>query len=124
MESLFTSAFAGCFCLIPVFIVVIFVLLASQGIAEWHRNNQMPIVGADVRVIAKRAQTHGGGNMRAGTRYFATFEFATGHRLELQIPSNEIGMIAEGDEGTLTHQGTRYKGFLRRHPGSDIPFRS
>jgi Uncharacterized protein conserved in bacteria (DUF2199)/Protein of unknown function (DUF2500) len=37
----------------------------------------------------------------------------TGDRREFSISGNEYGMLAEGDEGRLTYQGTRYRGFER-----------
>jgi hypothetical protein len=47
------------------------------------------------------------------TSYFATFEFEDGPRLELEIPQNKIGYLAEGDVGGLTFQGTWFRGFRR-----------
>ena len=49
----------------------------------------------------------------ARTRYFATFELEKGTRLELEVNDYEYGMLAEGDQGKLTFQGTRYLGFER-----------
>ena len=34
--------------------------------------------------------------------------------MELLIPREEYGMLVEGDQGSLTFQGTRYLGFQRR----------
>ena len=47
------------------------------------------------------------------TRYFATFEMEDGKRLELGMNDSEYGMLAEGDQGCLSFQGTRYLGFDR-----------
>ena len=47
------------------------------------------------------------------TRYFATFELEDGSRLELGLKDAEYGMLAEGDQGQLSFQGTRYLGFER-----------
>ena len=44
----------------------------------------------------------------AYTDYFATFEFESGDRMELRIPSNQYGYIVDGDNGKLTFQGTRF----------------
>lgn len=52
------------------------------------------------------------------TTYYATFQFDSGDRLELHIPGREYGMMAEGDVGDLTFQGTRYLGFDRRTAGA------
>ena len=47
------------------------------------------------------------------TRYYATFEVESGSRIELAVRGEEYGMLAEGDRGRLTFQGTRYQGFER-----------
>ena len=49
----------------------------------------------------------------SSTRYYATFQVESGDRMELYIPRNEYGLLAEGDRGKLTFQGTRYLGFER-----------
>ena len=35
--------------------------------------------------------------------------------MELAVTGEEYGLLAEGDEGSLSFQGTRYKGFERRY---------
>ena len=47
------------------------------------------------------------------TSYYDTFEVESGSRMELAVSGEEYGMLAEGDRGRLTFQGTRYKGFER-----------
>jgi hypothetical protein len=47
------------------------------------------------------------------TAYFATFELESGERLEFVLSGRAYGLLAEGDSGTLTYQGTRYHGFER-----------
>ena len=47
------------------------------------------------------------------TAYYATFQFDSGDRMEFAIDGAEYGMLAEGDAGQLTFQGTRYLGFVR-----------
>ena len=48
------------------------------------------------------------------TKYFATFQFESGDRLELSVSPGEYGMLVEGDRGQLSFQGTRYLGFARK----------
>ena len=36
-----------------------------------------------------------------------------GERKEFHVSGKEYGLLAEGDSGKLTFQGTRYKGFER-----------
>ena len=105
---------------IIMFIVVIGVILVAvfRGIGRWSHNNAQPAVPARAKVVSRRQHfgRHGGaGNDTHHTysTYFATFEFENGQRLELQIPDGEYGMIAEGDIGILTFQGTRFLGFVR-----------
>ena len=74
-------------------------------------------------VVTKRAQvgtthhhnaaTHTGGTYY-NTKYFATFQFESGDRLELSVSPGEYGMLVEGDRGQLSFQGTRYLGFVRQ----------
>lgn len=45
--------------------------------------------------------------------YYVTFQFESGDRMEFQVYGSEYGMLAEGDEGKLTFQGTRYLSFER-----------
>jgi len=119
------------FSLFPVFFVVIFCLIAGvilfaviRGIRTWSRNNAQPVVPAEARVVSRRADVshydHYNGDTSqmhtysSSTTYFATFEFTNGQRLELRLPEREYGLLAEGDRGVLTFQGTRFIGFERR----------
>ncbi len=53
--------------------------------------------------------------------YYATFEFPSGDRREFLVSGQESGLLAEGDHGRLTYQGTRYRRFERdRPPGTSI----
>ena len=49
----------------------------------------------------------------ASTTYYATFQVASGDRMEFQVPRREYGFLVEGDRGRLTFQGTRFLGFER-----------
>ncbi|MDR3621665.1 MAG: DUF2500 domain-containing protein [Paludisphaera borealis] len=113
------------FAIVPLFITVVFVIvfvtIASSivaGLLEWSRNNSLPIQELPARVVTKRAETRGRSYQhshgRVSTFYFATFELKGGDRSEFSISGPEYGLLAEGDEGTLTYQGTRYHGFQRR----------
>ena len=110
--------------IVPVFIVVVFVIVigsiiykASQGVAEWSHNNSQPVLSVFARVVSRRTATSGQISSNAGghvsTSYFATFELESGERLEFSLYGKDYGLLVEGDAGTLTHQGTRYKGFQR-----------
>lgn len=107
-----------------VFILVIGFILYNilKSVIQWHRNNQQPILYVDATIVSKRSHTssigankHNGNlRQRSNTTYFATFELEGGERMELTVSGNDYGMLAEGDKGELTYQGTRYHGFKRR----------
>jgi hypothetical protein len=67
--------------------------------------------------VTKRSATQGSVSSNTGgsvsTWYYATFELETGERIEFSMGGKEYGMLAEGDDGTLSYQGTRYRGFQR-----------
>jgi hypothetical protein len=50
----------------------------------------------------------------SSTTYYVTFEVESGDRMELKMTGEQFGLIAEGDKGRLTFQGTRYLGFDRK----------
>lgn len=47
------------------------------------------------------------------TSYYVTFEFITGQRMEIQVPSNQYGYMIEGDEGLVQFQGRLFVSFER-----------
>ena len=44
-------------------------------------------------------------------KFFASFALQNGGGLEFEVGGKEYGMLAEGDEGKLTFQGTRFVSF-------------
>lgn len=94
-----------------VFGIIIFSIIKSIG--TWSNNNQSPRVTSSAKVVTKRTSVRGGGETRARSIYYATFEFDSGDRLELQVDGQEYGQLVEGDHGELAFQGTRYLGFTR-----------
>ena len=106
---------------------VLLIGAVGRGLYVWIRNNRSPQEAADARVTAKRMKVsgHGGTAMTnrmsamntihssTYTQYFVTFELEDGKRLELGVKDPEYGMLAEGDRGRLSWQGTRYLGFER-----------
>nr|WP_312641742.1 DUF2500 domain-containing protein [Hydrogenoanaerobacterium sp.] len=118
------------FSIVPIivgigFIVVfaIFIISAVKGVSQWNKNNVSPLLTVDAKISGKRADTsvrhhHHDDNMAmshttSSTSYYVTFEVESGDRMEFSVESHEYGMLAEGDTGKLTFQGTRYKGFKR-----------
>lgn len=112
------SLFFGAFYLIFFLVLAVFAVTAVRGLAQWSRNNASPLLTVPARVVAKRTRVGHSGTHNSGyhtyTRYYATFQVESGDRMELNLPGEEYGLLAEGDEGMLSFQGTRYKGFERR----------
>ena len=76
-----------------------------------RKNNASPRLTSEATVVSKR--THVWGD-HAHTTYFATFQFESGDRLELEIPRDRFGYLVEGDHGKLHFQGTRFLDFERQ----------
>ena len=116
-------AFQGIFALVFVLVIGVFIFTAVRGLMQWHSNNQSPRLTVAARLVSKRTHVsvhhhnHGanaGVHHSSSTTYFATFEVESGDRMELKVSGQEFGMLAEGDQGLLTFQGTRYLSFERR----------
>ena len=103
-----------------------FIVNIVRGIGEWNKNNHSPRLTVEARVVAKRMDvTHHhhanagdatgahGYSSTSSTSYYATFEVESGDRMELSLSGHEYGLLAEGDRGRLSFQGTRYLGFER-----------
>mgnify|MGYP004467695205 CR=1 FL=1 len=117
----FQIAQAGFF-LVFALVFGVFVFTAVRGIRQWNRNNHSPRLNVAARVAAKRTQVDGSHHTDANgmvmhsssTTYYATFEFDSGDRLELMVPRDQYGYLAEGDRGILQFQGTRFLSFVRQ----------
>lgn len=95
-------------------VVAFIVFVIARSVSEWSANNNSPVETLNAVVVAKRTQVSGGGNdTMASTYYYVTFELESGERIELRAKANQYGMIAEGDRGVLTLQGTRFLDFER-----------
>ena len=117
------------FTLVPIFIGVIFVIMLvsiisglSRNAKRERKNDESPRVTADAKVVSKRMQVgenrhrHGNDDMMHSynySKYFVTFEFESGDRVEMPVDGSEYGLLVEGDTGKLTFQGTRYLSFSR-----------
>ena len=101
------------FVIIFILFLTVFVLVLVRGVRQAHRNNQSPVLVIEALVVSKRqhiSRTYD----HLSTSYYATFEAETGSRMELELSATDFGLLAEGDRGRLTFQGTRYLGFQRR----------
>lgn len=112
------------FTLIFIIVMGMFVLTAIRGVAQWSKNNASPRLTVAASVKSKRTRVTRHQHANAGdatgahgfhttssTSYYVTFQVESGDRLELCVKGTEYGMLAEGDQGKLSFQGTRYLGF-------------
>lgn len=111
------------FSVIFIFAFGIIIFGVIKGIMQWDKNNHSPRLTVAARIVAKRTQvsnTHhntgtGTMHMSSFTSYYVTFQVESKDRIELRVNSEEYGMLAEGDFGRLSFQGTRYLGFERMY---------
>ena len=110
-----------------MFLIVFGIAMSSvlmttiRSMKEWNKNNHSPRLTVPVIVVTKRTDVsrrrHRGANghhhHHTSTTYYATFEFESGDRMELQLEGFEYGLLVEGDKGKLSFQGTRFLGFER-----------
>lgn len=114
-------AFDGMFTLVFVLVIGLFIYAVVQAIARKQKNDASPRLTVLARVVSRRQEvTHHARNMNDGvyhtsstTRYFVTFQVESGDRMELELDGSDFGMLAEGDEGRLSFQGTRFLDFQR-----------
>ncbi|MBO6004558.1 MAG: DUF2500 domain-containing protein [Verrucomicrobia bacterium] len=111
--------------LIAVFAILLIGVI-GRALFVWIRNNNSPLQTVEARVVTKRMKVSGFGRTMTGrntinnmgsstyTHYFVTFELEKGNRVELGVKDAEYGMLAEGDRGMLSFQGTRYLGFEQK----------
>ncbi len=127
MPGFFFGGFQTVFFIAFFAILTVIIITAVRGIAQNRRNNKAPRLTVEATVVSKRTDVtrhhHNSGVMANGvstgmhtsssTWYYATFQVQSGDRMELSVSGNDYGMLAEGDHGMLSFQGTRYLGFER-----------
>ena len=118
------------FGIFPLLFLAVFILIASiivKGVAQWSKNNNSPRLTVACVIVDKRTETtmqqmpvagdasgaHGF-HTTTDTTYYVTFQVESGDRIELRVSGREYGQLAEGDQGKMTFQGTRYLGFERK----------
>ena len=114
------------FLMIPFFLIfflavgiILFGLI--RGIGEWSKNNNSPRLTVAATVVPKRTSVshhhhhaaNGLSHATHSTSYYITFQVESGDRMELCVAPGDYGMIAEGDRGKLSFQGTRFLSFER-----------
>lgn len=120
MDFMFINIFPIIFIVIFLIILSTFLFTIFFNLKQWRKNNKSPILTVDAKIvsrrqhISRRAHNHNDQiHHTSSSKYFVTFEFESGDRLELNVPYNEFGYLVEGDTGKLTFQGTRFHKFER-----------
>ena len=115
----FNDVFSILFFVAFLFVFSMFVLIGLKTITEWNKNNNSPKLTVAATVIKKRNQVsnsdyldHNGMiHTTSSISYYVTFQVERGDEMEMRLSRNEYIMLAEGDYGKLTFQGTRYISF-------------
>lgn len=108
-------------------VLVIILVQAFRGLKTWNKNNNSPRLSVPASVVAKRTNVSYHRHANAGdatgahgyhtgssTTYYATFQVESGDRMEFHVSGQQYGMLAEGDHGKLSFQGTRFLNFERQ----------
>lgn len=88
------SVFPVIFTVMFVGIFIMFIVTAVRGIGRWHKNNNSPRLTVDATIVSKRMDvTHHHNSTThtnsSSTWYYATFQVASGDRMELSIPTQD-----------------------------------
>lgn len=113
------SMFTGIFGLMLLAFVGFFIYTIARNVQQNRKNDASPRLTVEAQVVSRRTdvtQYHSGENhsTHSTTNYFVTFQVESGDRLELELSGAEFGMLAEGDFGWLSFQGTRFLSFERK----------
>lgn len=114
----FFGGFDVLFTLMFLLVFGLILLNVFRGLAAWNKNNHSPRLTVDAVITGKRQEvtrrSHANGmGHHTVSRWYVTFQVESGDRMELSVPGEEYGLLAEGDRGRLSFQGTRYLGFER-----------
>ena len=99
------------FAIVVIGIVCAIIYSIATGASTAIKNSNSPLVSNRATIVDKRSKLLN--TDHHVTEYYATFEFGDRTRLELKIPEQITGTITVGDQGVLSWQGTRFKGFAR-----------
>ena len=118
--------FRTLFFIIFFLVLGVIIVAAARSILMWHKNNNSPRLSVDAVIVTKRMNVSNHRHSNEGditgehgyftsssTFYYVTFQVESGDRMELSVSGQEYGLLAEGDQGRLTFQGTRFLCFER-----------
>lgn len=114
------------FCVVFAVIAVVIVVNLVKDTRDWNQNNHSPRLTVSCRIIGKRVEVSYTTNPVGGdvsgahgmqtissTTHYVTFQVESGDRMEFRVDGREYGLLAEGDFGKLSFQGTRFLDFER-----------
>lgn len=95
-----------------IFVVIglIGLMILSEGVTTFARNENSPVLTEKARLIKKTGSTVVDANGAAATTLILQFEI-DGTVLKCAVNGTVYRQTKEGMEGLLTHQGTRFKCF-------------
>ena len=115
---------SGVFPLLALAVFILFAVILVKGVAQWSKNNNSPRLTVACVIVDKRTETTTQQRPVAGdasgalgyhtttdTAHFVTFQVESGDKIEFTVSGSEYAQLAEGEQGKLTFQGTRYLGF-------------
>ena len=110
----FDTLFPIFFFIVFAMVIGTFVVVLGKSTARGIKNSAAPRLTTQARVVNRRENYRRHSRDMAGwTDYYVTFEVPSGDRMELEMSGEQYGLIAEGDQGQLTFQGTRFISFER-----------
>lgn len=97
--------------------IVLLMLVAklTSMVSIEEREGKKPVYNMEATVKGKRTLVEADPENLGASRtvYFLTFHKRDGNRVELQVPGEDYGLAAEGDEGILVWQGDEFLVFKR-----------
>lgn len=101
MKLAFTMLGGGMLAILMVMLVA--KLTGKVNVEE--REGRKPIYNIQAEVKGKRTLVEADPDNPAipKTRYFVTFHKRDGNRIEMEVPGEDYGLAAEGDEGVLVY---------------------
>ena len=102
--------------------VVLFVIIVVKGLAQYHRDNQAPMLTeqAVVTYIPPVRDFHTtpyssnrSGFFNSSSAAFVSFQLNSGEVKRFRLQKEEYERLQAGDRGMLTYQGSRFRGFSK-----------
>ena len=100
--------------ILAIIILMVVAKLTSRVNVE-EREGRKPVYNMEATVKGKRTLVEADPELPGAsrTRYFVTFHKRDGNRIEMEVPGEDYGLSAEGDEGVLVWQGDEFIVFKR-----------